>query len=72
MAPDRPSAAPPVVGLIEHERLTLTADDHQRILQEQIAMRIEAAHEYDAIGQAEAAATVRAEIAALEPYLADE
>ena len=56
-APERSSSAPPVVGLVEHERLTLDAADHQRILREQIAVRVEAAAEYDAIGQAEAAAT---------------
>ena len=56
-APERSSAAPPVVGLIEHDRLTLGDRDHQRILQEQISIRSAAATEYDTIGQAEAAAT---------------
>ena len=64
------SSAPPVTGLVEHERLTLDDADHQRILREQIALRVEAAREYDAIGQAQAATTLRAEIAALQPYVA--
>jgi uncharacterized protein YqeY len=68
VAPERSSAAPPVVGLVEHERLTLGPQDHARILREQIAVRVEAAAEYDAIGQPEAAATVRAEVAVLQRY----
>ena len=67
-APPTSSLAPPTIGLVEHERLVLTDDDHQRILDEQIDDRDVAAAEYDAIGQADAAATLRAERAALERY----
>jgi uncharacterized protein YqeY len=67
-APDRSSSAPPIVGLVEHERLMLSAADHDRILRDQIAVRVDAAAEYDAIGQAEAAAAIRAEIAVLDRY----
>jgi uncharacterized protein YqeY len=55
-------------GLVEHERLVLTDVDHRRILDEEIARRDAAATEYDAIGQAHAAAAVRAERAVLERY----
>ena len=60
-APPTSSLAPPTIGLVEHERLVLTDDDHQRILREQIDERDVAAAEYDAIGQTDAAATLRAE-----------
>jgi uncharacterized protein YqeY len=66
---ETPTSEPPVVGLVEHDRLELTIDDHHRILREQITVRAEAAGEYDALGQPEAAATVRAEITVLEAYL---
>ena len=56
------------LGLVEHERLALADVDHRRILAEEIARRDEAATEYDAIGQADAAAAVRAERAVLERY----
>ena len=69
-APETSSSSPPITGLVEHERLALDDTDHRRILREQIAVRVEAAHEYDTIGQAQAATTLRAEIAALQPYLA--
>ena len=62
------SIAPPTIGLVEHERIVLTDDDHQHILREQIEQREVAAAEYDSIGQADAAATLRAEIATLERY----
>jgi len=63
------STAPPVIGLVEHERLTLTAADHERILREEIALRTDAAAEYEALAQADAAATLRAEVAVLRRYL---
>jgi uncharacterized protein YqeY len=69
-APPTSSASPPVMGLVEHDRLVRSADDHQEILREQVATRVAAAEEYDAIGRPEAAATVRAEAAVLERYLA--
>jgi uncharacterized protein YqeY len=68
-APERSSSAPPIVGIVEHERLVLTTNDHLRILREQIALRVVAAREYDAIGRSDAAVTVRAEIELLERYL---
>jgi uncharacterized protein YqeY len=67
-APATSSIAPPTVGLVEHERLVLSPADHQRILGEQIAMRQTAIEEYDAIGQADAAAELRAEVVTLERY----
>ena len=67
-APPTSSLEPKVIGLAEHERIPLTDDDHRRILEEQVGLRAEAAAEYDAIGQTEAAATVRAEQAVLERY----
>ena len=69
-APSTSSLARPTIGLVEHERVVLTDDDHQRILREQIDDRDTAAAEYDDIGQAGAAAALRAERAALERYLA--
>jgi uncharacterized protein len=69
-APSTSSIAPPTVGLVEHERLALTAEDHLRILEEQIVTRQTAIEEYDEIGQADAADQLRAEVAALERYLA--
>ena len=70
-APAWSSADAPIDGLVEHDRLTLTADDHQRILRDQLTVLAEAATEYDAIGQSDAAATVRAEHAVLLRYVAD-
>ena len=67
-APQTSSLDPKVLGLVEHERLVLTDDDHRRILDEQIVIRDDAAAEYDAIGQTEASATVRAEREVLERY----
>jgi uncharacterized protein len=67
-APPMSSLDPRVIGLKEHERLVLTDADHRHILDEQLAIRDEAAAEYDAIGQTEAAAAVRAERAVLERY----
>ncbi len=58
-----------VVGRQEHERLELTAADHERILHDQITLREQAAAEYTDIGQHDAAATVRAELAVLRLYL---
>lgn len=52
----------------EHGRLELTDDDHRRILATEIAEREAAAADYDAVGQSEAAAEVRAEVAALAAY----
>jgi uncharacterized protein len=68
-APERSSSAPPIIGIVEHERLVLTIEDHLRILREQIALRSAAAREYDEIGRSDAAVTVRAEIGVLERYL---
>jgi uncharacterized protein len=71
-APPAPSGSPAPLGDVgphEHDRLVLSAADHERILRDEIAIRSHAADEYDAIGQAEAAATVRAELAVLERYL---
>jgi uncharacterized protein len=67
-APPTSSLDPKVIGLVEHERLVLDDGDHRRILDEQIVIRDDAAAEYDAIGQTEAAATVRAEREVLERY----
>jgi len=67
-APEPSTSAPPRIGLVEHERLALSPEDHARILHDQIALRAVAADEYDAIGQSEAAATVRAEITVLQRY----
>ncbi len=67
-APATSSLAPPTIGLVEHERVVLTDDDHQRILRAQIDERDLAATEYDDLGQTDAAATLRAERAALERY----
>ena len=57
-----------MLGTNEVERLVLTDEDHRRILDEQIAIRDAAATEYDTIGHADAAATVRAEREVLERY----
>ena len=67
-APLTSSLDPKIMGTAEVDRLVLTDDDHHRILEEQIAIRDAAAVEYDAIGQADAAATVRAERAVLDRY----
>jgi hypothetical protein len=67
-APTTSSLQPPTLGLAEHPRLALTDADHRRTLEEQIALRDEAAAEYDRIGQADAAAAVRAQRRALERY----
>ena len=69
-APATSSLAPPTVGLAEHARLELTAEDHQRILRDQIGEREVAIAEYDAIGQTDAAVALRAETDALTLYLA--
>ena len=53
----------------EHDRLVLTDADHHRIVAAEVADRHAAAAEYDAVGQPDAAAAVRAELAALQPYL---
>jgi uncharacterized protein YqeY len=68
-APDGPAWPPPVAGLVEHDRLTLTAADHERIVRQQLAVRVEAAATYDDLGQHDAAAVVRAEADALARYL---
>jgi uncharacterized protein YqeY len=68
-APPTSSSAPPVVGLVEHERLELSGAEHQAILRREVADRVAAAAEYDAVGQADAAATLRAEAVVLERYL---
>jgi uncharacterized protein YqeY len=68
-APVTPSStAPPVAGLVEHERLLLCADDHTRILHEEIRVRADAAEEYTSIGQESAAARLHAEIHVLQRY----
>jgi uncharacterized protein YqeY len=67
-APTTSSLAPPTIGLVEHQRLILTDEDHRRILQEQVDTRREAIAEYDAIGQREAADALRAELEVLERY----
>jgi uncharacterized protein YqeY len=64
-----PGPALGVVGPQEHDRLILSASDHDRILREEIDVRTRAAEEYEAIGQADAAAIVRAELAVLQTYL---
>ncbi len=71
-APGRSSSAPPIVGLVEHERLVLTTEDHLRILRDQLELRAAASRDYDDIGQADAAAALRAEVAVLECYLPTE
>ena len=67
-APATSSLEPTVIGLVEHERLALTEVDHRRILETQIETLREAADQYESLGQAEAAATVRYELAVLEQY----
>jgi uncharacterized protein len=67
-APASSSLGPKVIGLAEHDRLVLSDDDHRRILDEQIAIREAAGAEYDAIGQTDAAAAVRAERDVLDRY----
>lgn len=52
----------------EHARVELTDDDHRRILAAEVAEREAAAAGYDAVGQAEAAAALRAELTALAAY----
>jgi uncharacterized protein YqeY len=66
--PPTSSLDPKVLGLVEHDRLVLDGDDHRRILDEQIAIHDEAAAEYDAIGQTDAAAAVRAQRGVLARY----
>lgn len=69
--PAVPSAwTEPVMGE-SHEapRLVLTAADVDEIVREQIATRLAGALELDAIGQTDEASTLRAEAAALQPYL---
>ncbi len=70
-APPLPAGSSPLgeAGLNEHERLTLTPADHQRILRDEIAIRARAVDEYTTVGQHDAAATVQAELAVLETYL---
>ena len=69
-APERSSSAPPIVGLVEHERLVL--DDRgpppDPARPDRAAGR-RPPPEYDDIGQADAAAALRAEIDVLERYL---
>jgi hypothetical protein len=70
-APPLPDASPvasPVIGLVEHDRLALTSSDHQQIIRDQIAARLDAAKEYDDLGQVDAAAVLRGEIAVLRRY----
>ena len=67
-APVISSATPPVTGLVEHERLTLDADDHSRILHEEMRVRVEAGEEYARLGQHDAAARLQAEILVLQRY----
>lgn len=60
----------PVVGRThEAPRLELTAGEVAAIVREQIERRITDAAELEGMGQREAATTLRAEAAALEPYL---
>lgn len=69
--PAVPSAwTEPVMGKSqEAPRLVLTAADVDEVVREQIATRLAGAQELDAIGQLDEAATLRAEAAALQPYL---
>lgn len=66
--PDGPALG--VAGLVEHDRLVLTTADHQRILGQEIAARVDASAEYDRIGQVEAGDRLRAELAVLRRYTA--
>ena len=66
--PPTSSLDPPVVGLVEHARLELTMADHERILREQIELRVVAAREYDELGQLDAAARLRGEADVLRRY----
>lgn len=65
--PDAPSLG--VAGLQEHDRLTLTDADHQRILRDEIQLRQTAIEQYDGLGQSDAADRLRAEHAVLRRYL---
>lgn len=67
-APESGSVAPPALGLVEHARLVLGAADHQRILHEQIALRLAAAQEYQELGALDAAARLRDEADVLRRY----
>jgi uncharacterized protein len=60
----------PVIGR-QHEapRLVLAADDVAALVREQIDGRLADAAELEAVGQQDAATTLRAEAAALQPYL---
>ena len=60
----------PVVGR-QHEapRLELSPDDVAALVREEIDRRRADAADLEAVGQLDAAATLRAEAAALEPYL---
>lgn len=57
------------VGAAETARRTLTADDVRGVLRAQIAERTTEADQYEALGQADAAARLRREADALRPYL---
>ena len=57
------------VGLVDHARLELSDDDRVGLLRQEVDEREAAAAEYDAIGQGDAAADVRAELAVLRRYL---
>lgn len=69
-APDSSPVGSPDIGLVEHDRLVLTSSDHQRIIRDQIAARLDAADEYDNFGQVDAAAVLRGEINVLRCYTA--
>jgi uncharacterized protein YqeY len=60
--------APSDNGMVEHERLTLDANDHTKILHEEIRVRVEAVEEYATLGQHDAAARLRAEVEVLDRY----
>lgn len=63
------AGATPGVGSTEAERRDLSFDEVRALLSEQVAERAAEADRYDALGQPEAAATLRREAEALSRYL---
>lgn len=59
------------LGAGDVARRSLSDDDIEAILREEIAERVEAAAEYDRHGHADRAAALRAEIEVLQRHLAD-
>ena len=66
---ERSSLAPPVTGLVEHDRLELTTDDVDRILRHEIDDRRDTIATIEGHGRVDEAEVLRAEIATLERYL---